>query len=118
MWIRALENAIKDAFDVASQWTKTPLAEDFGVNIFNEFTMAMGSTSDAEAIRKDWQAGLISHPFAIQEMIRRGLYPDSTDIDALISEVEEEGPPLAEMVLPVEEPEEEEIGDGEGEDEV
>lgn len=79
-WIRNEENALTEAFKLASRWTKTELDENFGVNIFNEFGLAMHTQEDIQALIRMREKGQISSETFLNEIKRRGMISDTVDL--------------------------------------
>lgn len=91
-WIRGLENALNQAYEMASIWAGVELPEDFKVNIFNEFGITSTATADTEVLLKMRMAGTISHETFLEEVKRRGVLSDAVDVDEEIALVELDAP--------------------------
>jgi hypothetical protein len=94
-WIRSLENTLRKAFEMATQWTKTELPETFTIDINNDFGLSERIGDDIRSLIEMRKAALLSADTFLREVKRRGLLSEVVDVTAEIDAIEEEGPPLA-----------------------
>lgn len=91
-WIRSLENSLVETYGLSAEWVKMDLPEDFGIDVFSDFSVGMTGDSDVPdliTLRKD---GQITQTLLLQEMKRRGVLSESVDVEAEIAAVEAENP--------------------------
>lgn len=91
-WVRTLETALEHGFKLAADFAKETLDEDFGVNIYNEFALAVTAGNDITNLIALRQAvpPLISAKTALEEIKRRGLVNDDVDVDDELDRINEE----------------------------
>ena len=94
-WIRNLEAGIRQSFDLACRWIGAELPDDFKVDIFNEFNLVLGASSDTGELLKVWQGNGITHETYLREVKRRGLLSENLDVDQEVENVKAQGPALA-----------------------
>lgn len=109
-WVRSLERAAMQAFELAAEWTKTELKPETKVNIFSDFGITLQGQQDAAELLKMWQSGAISHETLLHEIKRRGVLSDAVNVDSELERVESSGPNLA-MIGDEDEEEEDEGAD-------
>lgn len=90
MWVRDLEICLTTGFRYASIYAKEPLREDFGIDVYSEFSLAMRANDDIKVLQADRARGDLTHKTYLQESKRRGFLSDDVDID---QEVESSGLP-------------------------
>jgi hypothetical protein len=96
-WVRGLENALVDAFDMAATWAKVELPSGFAVSIFSDFNLAIKSADDLKVLSADAARGGLDKETYLREIKRRGLLAEATDIDEVLERIESEGAALAAM---------------------
>jgi hypothetical protein len=93
-WIRRLESALEEAYRIGDRWrSKTKdvtFAEDFKVNIFNDFGIADGSGADVDTLVSLRGSRDLSRWTLLREMKRRGVLAESLDVDQEITRIETE----------------------------
>ena len=111
-WIRGEENALVEAFRLAAEWVKTELAEDFSIDVYNEFSIGLGA-ADTETLIKLRGAREITQTTLLDEMKRRGVLSEAVDVESEIELLDVEAldaaPPMPE--LPFEEDEDDDDDD-------
>jgi len=100
-WIRSLENTLRQAFEYATQWTKTELPETFSIDINNDFGLSERIGDDIRSLIEMRKAALLSGDTFLREVKRRGLLSEVVDIDSELEAIEEEGPPLGLLSFPL-----------------
>lgn len=93
-WIRIIENALVQAFQLGAKWVKQELPEDFKIDIFNDFGVSSRVTSDIDALIKARRDKEISRETFLRELKRRGLISETIDVADEIGRIEAEGPDL------------------------
>jgi hypothetical protein len=78
-WIRNLEMALLQCFELAAEWLGVKLPADFKVNIFDEFTIALKGQGDLVELREDYDRTVITPTTYLKERQKRGLY--GVDLD-------------------------------------
>lgn len=96
-WIRNQEIALEAAFRIAAEMQGAELPEDFGVDIFSDFTAAAGDPAQAQLIVQMRQAGDIDQETELLELQRRDVLAADRDVDEIIRKTKEEGPSLAQI---------------------
>lgn len=89
-WIRSMENGLEEAYEYAGQWIGFTFADDFSIDIFNDFGVTISGTQDATAILQARMSGQITQKTFLEEWIRRGLLKDGIDINAEVSDSQQE----------------------------
>ncbi len=107
-WIRSLENTLRQAFEMAAQWVKLEVPEDFAFDINNDFGLSERAADDIKSLIEMRNTSQISAETFLREVKRRGLLSEGLDIESELEAVELEGPPLASLSFPPEEPDEDE----------
>jgi hypothetical protein len=103
-WIRALENTLRQAFEIAAKWVKLELPEDFALDINNDFGLSERATDDIKSLIEMRNTSQISGETFLREVKRRGLLSENVDIESELEAVESEGPPLASLSFSSKEP--------------
>lgn len=88
-WVRVLETMLEDAYELAATWVKDEIHDDFGVDIFNEFAVALNS-KDLDALLKARVSGEITQETLLNELKRRGVLSDVVDVDEEIEKTRAE----------------------------
>lgn len=97
-WIRATEACFKKCYGLAAQWIGKTIADDWkGVDIFDEFGLAVRSAEDIRQLIDLRGKKHITASTELNELKRRGLFKDGFDVDAEIAALEDEGPDLEEI---------------------
>ena len=86
-WIRAVESGVENSFSHAHQWLDLEEDPNFGLDIFNDFGIAM-DTAELEQLLKARMSGQISHATYLEEIKRRALLKDDLDIEDEVAAVE------------------------------
>lgn len=97
-WIHELEGMLRRVFGLAAQWVGEKVPENFKVDVFSEFNLTMGASTDTGELLKAREARQISHATYLSEVKRRGLLSENLDIEKEVEAVKAEGPDLASMV--------------------
>jgi hypothetical protein len=79
-WIRALESALVEAYELAALWIGAALPSDFAIKIFSDFTIGIKSGDDLRALTEDFKLNAISHARYLTERKRRALYAEDMDV--------------------------------------
>lgn len=108
-WIRSLENTLRQAFDMAAKWVKLEIADDFTIDINNDFGLSVRATDDIASLIEMRKTGDVSRDTFLREVKRRGLLSEAVDVEEEILLINEEGPMLASLLAPVEEEDPEEV---------
>jgi len=72
-WVRLLERGLEQAYEFAAQWEKKELPEDFAIDIWSEFALAMTKGEDLDRVQKLRDGGDLSRPSVLREFTRRGV---------------------------------------------
>lgn len=97
-WIRDLEDAIIDCYQLAAQWLGTEVKDDaLKVNLSNNFDLAMRNDTDIQSLTAIVSAGKISDKTFLNEIKRRGLLQDTLDIEKELSDIAAQGPSLSDL---------------------
>lgn len=96
-WIRSLARALRNAYELGAKWINAPLPEDFDVVIYSDFGISVRASQDIDALIRMRQAREIDRMTFLREIKRRGIVAENTDIEAIVSAVEAEGPDLGLM---------------------
>jgi len=97
-----------NAFALAAEWTGETLAEDFKVDIYDDFGLLPRSAQDLDNLQKLRDRGDLSRRTILEGVKLRGLLPENHDIDEELARIEEEGPDLGMIGREEPEPEPEE----------
>lgn len=96
-WIRAVETALRTAFEMAAKWLKTKISEEFNIDIYNDFGVSVRASADIDALLRMRQARDIDRITLLRETKRRGLLSEMTDPEEVSALVDSEGPALGLM---------------------
>jgi len=107
-WVRDEEAVLEKAFGLAAEWTGETLAEDFKVDIYDDFGLLPRSAQDLDNLQKLRDRGDLSRRTILEGVKLRGLLPENHDIDEELARIEEEGPDLGMIGREEPEPEPEE----------
>jgi hypothetical protein len=99
-YLRGAELALRQAFELASQFVGVELDEDFGVDIWSEFPIEARAATDIPFLLQMRRERVISHETALREIRRRGLIDAKLDLGAEVDAVGREGPPLSRVGEP------------------
>lgn len=80
-WVRALERALEQCYGFAAKWMNVELAEDFGIDIYNDFSTAFADAQELQFLLQTCLAGKLSHESFLQEVKRRGKVSENLDIE-------------------------------------
>lgn len=96
-WVRLLESGIEQAYTFAALWRgmDEALPDDWQVDIWTEFALAMTKLEDLSEIRQLRQQGDLSRITAIAEYTRRGVISDRIDPEEESERVDEEAATVA-----------------------
>jgi hypothetical protein len=89
MWVRSMENGLREAYHFAAKWLNAELPEDFSVNLFDEF--GIESSGDQDFLLSACVQGKITHRTFLKEILRRGVLSDDLDIEKELDEAGKEG---------------------------
>lgn len=97
-WVRLLESGLEQAYRLAAQWRgmDDALPEDWQIDIWSEFALALTKLEDLAEIRQLRQQGDLSRITAIGEYTRRGVISDRIDPDEEAERIDEEALAAAE----------------------
>ncbi|MCH7490016.1 MAG: DUF4055 domain-containing protein, partial [Gemmatimonadetes bacterium] len=93
-WIQELEAGLKKAYVISAAWVGLKIEdpkEEFGVEVFSDFSAPITGGKDFEQIAKARERGDLSQETTLAEMKRRGMLAESVDIQAEIERTNEEG---------------------------
>jgi hypothetical protein len=93
-WIRNEENLLEACFEAAAQWKDVELPEGFGVDIFNDFALSQRTAEDIKSLLMARQAKEIDQKTFLQEIKRRTLLAENTNVDDVIEALAKEGPDM------------------------
>lgn len=104
-WIRDLEACIVSCYHMAAVWVKKEITDkEFGIDIFDDFTIAIRGSTDMQILQKMRDGGDIDQKTLLKGAKRRGLLSESDNIDDIVQTTKEEGPPLSELAPSPENP--------------
>jgi len=89
-WIRSIESGLRFAFEYAAKWIRTELPKSFNVDIFNDFSLSIKSTTDLEILTGLRKEKDLSQKTLLREVKRRGLLSDNIDVDEEIGAIAKE----------------------------
>jgi len=91
-WVRLMEHGLQQAYEHAAAWRgmDEALPEEWQVDIWTEFALAMTKLEDLSEIRQLRQQGDLSRITTIAEYTRRGVISDRIDPEEEAERVEEE----------------------------
>ena len=95
-WIRAIENALTQALQLAAELEGVEISDDVRVNVFNDFAVG-GADTDLTALLNARAKREITRETFLRELKRRGVLSDDVDITDEIEKLEDEGPDLGGM---------------------
>lgn len=93
-WVKAVEAAIRKAYEFAAEWVGARLVEDFHVDVFDDFGMTLRSTQDLTHLLGARQSGNLSQETYLREIRMRGVLSETVDIQEEMERIKREGPPL------------------------
>ena len=96
-WVECLEWMLYDAYKMAARWSNEELPEDFDVDIYRDFGLPTRAQTDLQALAAARTAKDISQETYLRELQKRGVLGDEVDIEAEITETENEQPALGEL---------------------
>ena len=96
-WVRSLESGLEDCFRMAGKWVNTELPDDFGVDIFDDFSLAVKSDADMNMLKEMYGMGTLDKRSLIDEVRRRGLFDEGLTTDEIMNRLTAEAPDLAGM---------------------
>jgi hypothetical protein len=99
-WIRAVETSLMQAYQMAAEWVKTDLPEDFNVDIATAFALSLRQVQDAEVLVKARLNKDIDQKTFLVEMKRRRILGEDADVDQIVTATAQEGPPPGTMGAP------------------
>jgi len=91
-WVRLLEAGLEQAYVLAAKWRgmDDTLPEDWQIDIWSEFALALTKLEDLAEIRQLRQQGDLSRITAIGEYTRRGVISDRIDPDEEAERIDDE----------------------------
>ena len=95
--VRALERALVECYRLAAQWARVTLAEDFEVDVFDDFGIAPDRAQDIDALIRMRQAKMITSETVLTEFKRRKVLGEDVDVKLEVEALAQEGPSLGEM---------------------
>jgi hypothetical protein len=98
-WVMSLEYTLYNAYQLAAEWIKAELPDNFNVKVDNDFAIWMRAAQDVAQLIQMRQAKELSQRTFLQEIKRRGIISDTIDIDNEIQAIEAEGPALGMLGL-------------------
>jgi len=78
-WVRLTEGGVLQAYGYAADWMKTELSEDFGVDIYDDFGLALRSAEDMGQLLEATQAEIISHETYREQAKLRAILSETFD---------------------------------------
>lgn len=105
-WIRGLEGALFEAFQMAATWAGVELMDDVAIGIHSDFGLSQRAIQDLKALEASYLSGAITHKLYLDELKRRGVLREDLDVEAEVEAVKTE-PPRVPF-----------LGDSEGNDEI
>lgn len=83
-WVRALESMLRRCYELAAQWKNVPLPPTFAVNVFSDFEVANGDSSNAAFVDTARARGDLDLPTYINEMKRRGIFSEEVTAENIV----------------------------------
>lgn len=96
-WIRNEEVLLEECFKAAAKWTGVDLDENFGIRIFNDFSLSLRASQDIQSLIQIRQAKELDRMTFLREIKRRSLLAEDTDINTVADAIATEGPDLGTM---------------------
>lgn len=90
VWVRAVESGLLEGFKHAHAFIGVEMDEDFGVDIFSDFAIAIRSSDDIDKLQKMRDSRDLSHETFINETKRRGILSDDVDAETERERIDEE----------------------------
>jgi hypothetical protein len=94
-WIKIIEKLLVDAYKLAAKWVGEELPEDFGVDIYSQFSTDLTSERDLDYLTKARVSGNLDRRTYLTEFQRRRVLSEDADVDVILEAIETEGPDLA-----------------------
>lgn len=94
-WVAAEQQGLEAAYQLAAAWLNVSLPEDFGIDIFSDFSIGASANEDLPILHK-WATSdppLISKETALSEAYRRGFFRDGLDVEGEMQRIEDEAVP-------------------------
>lgn len=84
-WIRRLESGLELGYKYSGEWVRleNQISDDFGVDIFSEFSLSMAAEKDLEILLKMALNDRIPNDVFLMEVQRRGTLSDIWDVEDL-----------------------------------
>jgi len=93
-WVRAIEEGMTRAYEMAAEWIGYELPDDFSIDVFNEFGISSGNASDMSVLQSIRMGGDLTRKTLLAEAQRRGILSDRVDVEKEAEAAEAEGPSL------------------------
>jgi len=93
-WVEAENNALEECYQLAAEWTKTKLPDDFSVEVFADFGINSEDVHVLTFLLGAVEKRKISHLTFLRECKRRGVLSDIVVPEDEIEIIDEEGPDL------------------------
>lgn len=93
-WIKVIEKLLVDAYGLAAKWVGEELPDDFGVDIYSQFTTDMAAERDLDVLTKARVSGNIDQRTYLTELQRRRVLSEDADVETIVDAVGAEGPSL------------------------
>ena len=98
-WIRGCENFLELLIRRAGDWINVVIPDgSFSIDITNDFGISLRAADDITSLIDARKIGEISRETFLSELKRRGLLAESVEIDEEVGRIEEEGPPMSDLI--------------------
>ncbi|MCP3980836.1 MAG: DUF4055 domain-containing protein [bacterium] len=91
-WVKDLEAALVQCYEMAAQWLGVELPEDFWVDVFSDFGITQRGPDELKLLVDLFVGGHLPADVFYPELKRRGIFSEAVDIDVLIAAVEQMAP--------------------------
>lgn len=96
-WVRAVEWGLRRAYEYAAKWRDFELADDFGVDVYDDFAMVARSAEDVQTILELMRLGFLTRRSGLRQVQVRGVLTEDLVVDREIEDLKKEGPALGMM---------------------
>jgi len=92
--VRTLELAYRQAIGYAYRWVGLEMPDDFSVNIFDDFSLAVKSDADLKLFLEMYDRGVIDDETLLEEVRRRGIFDEGTTVEEIMNRVAMQAPKM------------------------
>lgn len=115
-WVRATEEGLRAAYEMAYAWYDKELPEDFTIDIYSDFASQFQSDDSMQKVYDGQEKGLITSMTTLKELQRRSIISGDIDIEKELNEAQEELAGRISLVTGMQENLDDDEDEGEGDD--